>query len=61
MSSKSDLSRLEPRHGIRPHEIAFLVREYLKEQNCPQSVAAFIQEHSQATRTQAPVRSLASH
>lgn len=56
MSSKSDLSWLEPRYGIRPHEIAFLVREYLKEQNCNQTVASFIQEHPQATRSQAPVR-----
>jgi hypothetical protein len=56
MSSKSDLKNLEAQHAIRPHEIAFLVREYLKSQGCHGAVAAFMHEHLPANKGQAPVR-----
>lgn len=56
MTSKLDYKNLEPKYSIKPHELAFLVREYLKQQGCTAAVAAFLQEHPPATRGQHPVR-----
>lgn len=58
MSSKSDYKNLEPLHGIRSHEIAFLVREYLKANGCHNTVASFLQEFPSANKGQTPVRTI---
>lgn len=56
MSKKVSSKALQADYSIKPNELAFLVREYLKSIGCNNALAAFMSEHPEASKVQAPVR-----
>lgn len=58
MSKKSSSRALQADFSIKPNELAFLVKEYLKSIDCNNALAAFIAEHPEASKVQAPVRNI---